>query len=112
MKDKRMQMHINYGDTEYNLYFTASSLKKMEQRGFKFGKMDDTILTAGEELFSGLFIAEHDNVPKKKRLEIYHALAGEDANGENLNDFIGEMLNEAIEEMNSHQGNVSWTGIR
>lgn len=112
MKNKRMQMNIKYGETEYKLYFTASSLKKMEQRGFKFGKMEDSILTAGEELFSGLFIAEHDNVPKKKRVEIYHALAKEDENGEDLNEFIGEMLNEAIEEMNSHQGNVSWTAQR
>lgn len=95
--------------TEYNLGFTADSLKQMERNGFKFGKMDDSILTAPLELFCGAFIAKHRNVPRKRREEIYAMLTENDEEGkQNLAEALGVLLGETIEEMNTHQGNVSW----
>ena len=109
MKDTKTRITFEYEGTPYTLEFTASSLKKMEQSGFKFGKIDEIILTAPEELFCGAFLANHPFVPKRKRIEIYNELTAEDENGNSLNDMIGDMLAEAINEMNTHQGNVKWT---
>lgn len=109
MKDTKTRISFEYDGTEYTLEYTAASLKKMERMGVKFGKLDETILTTPEELFSGAFIANHESVPKKKRLEIYKELAGENDDGEAIGEVIGQMLSEAIEELNSHSGKVKWS---
>ncbi len=108
-KDTKTRIRFNYDETTYTLEFTAASIKKMEQQGFKFGKMDEIALTAPEELFCGAFIANHPNVSKARRKEMYQLLSGTSENGEQLNETIGEMLSEAIEELNTHQGNVAWS---
>ncbi len=97
--------------TEYALGFTADSLKQMERNGFKFGKMDESILTAPLELFCGAFIAKHRNVPRKRREEIYEMLTANENGEENkqsLAEALGILLSEAVEELNTHQGNVPW----
>lgn len=111
-KNDKTRIKFEYDGQGYTLEFTADSIKQMERSGFKFGKIDEIILTAPEELFVGSFIANHKAVPRKRRLEIYQALVGEDENGETLSEVLGEMLSEAIEELNSHQGNVTWSVLK
>lgn len=111
MDNKRKQIVFTYTDgNEYTLEFTADSLKKMERNGFKFGKMDEIILTAPIELFCGAFESKHRAIPRKKREEIYNSLTETDeASGQALTEVLGDMLQQAIEELNSHQGNVKWS---
>lgn len=113
MKDTKTKITIpDYNGKTYTLEFTASSLKKMENMGFKFGKMEDIALTAVEELFYGAFIANHQNVPRSVRKEIYQEICGESEDGEALGEMLGNMLSEAIEELNTHSGNVKWSVTR
>lgn len=110
MENNRTKIGFEYQGTEYTLEYTADALKKMERTGFKFAKLDEIALTATEELFVGAFIANHNNVPRKKRLEIWNALTEKDEeSGQDLAEVLGTMLSEAVEELNTHQGNVHWT---
>lgn len=110
MKDKKTTISFTYEGKDYKLEFTAHSLKTMEKQGFRFAKMDDFALTAPEELFCGAFIANHDSVPKKKRLAIYKELmeSAEDNEDATLTTILGDMMAEALEELNSHTGKVAW----
>lgn len=108
MKDNRTKITFEYGGKSYTLCYTADALKRMERNGFKFGKIDESILTYAEELFNGAFIANHSEVPARKRSEIYAALAGNVEGGEEtIGEILLEMVNEAVEEMKP-KGNVSW----
>lgn len=110
MDNNKTKIAFTYQGKDYVLEYTADSLKKMERTGFKFAKLDDIALTATEELFVGAFIANHNNVPRAKRLEIWKELCpqGEDGKTE-IAEVLGTMLSEAVEEINTHQGNVQWT---
>ena len=113
MKDTKTKIQFPSKGVDYTLEFTASSLKQMERQGFKFGKMDEIILTAPVELFCGAFIANHRSTPRKLREEIFEQLtASSEEGGEELTEVLGSMLSEAIEELNSHQGNVKWSVVR
>ena len=109
MKNRKTKLRIPYDGTEYVLEFTPDSLKQMERNGFNFAKMNDYILTAPEELFYGAFIANHKRVPQATRKEIWDNVCEQDENGAYLTDIIGEMISEAINELNTHQGNVTWS---
>lgn len=108
-EDNRTKIKFEYEGEAYCLVFTADSIKKMERNGFKFGKIDEQVLTAPEELFAGAFIANHPTVPKKKRIEIYKALkeCEEEDSDTTIMDAIGIMLSEAVESIKP-KGNVSW----
>ena len=93
---------------DYTLEFTADSLKKMEKRGFSFSKVEDRILSAMDDLFCGLFIENHDDVPHKERLEIIRELEESTDGGLAIEDAMTEMLNEALDELKQHKGNIAW----
>ena len=113
MNDTKTRIQFNYKGTDYTLEYTASSIKQMERNGFKFGKMDEIILTAPVELFVGAFIANHRSTPRKLREGIFEQLNGtSEDGGEELTEILGTMLSEAIEELNSHQGNVKWSVVK
>lgn len=112
-KDNRTTIDFEYEGKEYKLVFSADSLKKMEKNyGIKFAKLDDQILTATEDLFSGAFLENHSDVSRSKRTEIYKALTATVEDGEEgLGEILGEMLSEAIEDMKP-KGNVVWKVTR
>lgn len=107
--DNRTKITFEYGGKTYVLVYSASSLKKMEKNyGVKFAKLDDNVLTATEDLFSGAFIENHNDVSRAKRSEIYEELCGTvDGGEETLSEVLIDMLNEAIEDMKP-KGNVVW----
>lgn len=109
VKDNRTKIVFEYEGVEYTLVFSADSLLKMEKTyGIKFAKMEDRVLSIGEDLFIGAFIAEHPNVSIKKRKEIYRSLCETaDGTSDSLNETLMEMLNEAIESIKP-KGNVTW----
>lgn len=107
-KNQKTTITFTYEDTPYKLEFTADSLKKMQNMGFDFGNMGSKILTVAEDLFCGAFIANHSNVMRKKRLEIYRDLVESTEGGEDLIDVLLEMVNETIDEINYHEGNTKW----
>ena len=106
-KNQKTTISFTYEDTPYTLEYTADSLKKMQNMGFDFSNMGAKILTVAEDLFVGAFIANHSNVMRKKRLEIYRALS-EKAGEDELIDVLLEMVNETIDEINYHEGNITW----
>lgn len=108
-KDTRTSISFEYNGKEYELYYTASTLKQLERAGFDFSKVESHAFTAPEELFSGAFNAKHKNTPKSLRLEIYNELCGENEDGEALTEIIYNMISEAIDEINSHKGNIKWS---
>ena len=109
MKNRKTKLRIPYNDTEYVLEFTPDSLKQMERNGFNFTKMNDYILTSPEELFYGAFIANHKRVPQATRKEIWDSVCDQNENGDYLTDIIGEMISEAITELNTRLRNVAWS---
>lgn len=106
-KNQKTTIEFTYNDEPYVLEYTADSLKRMQNMGFDFSNMGAKLLTAGEDLFSGAFIANHSNVMRKKRIEIYRAMA-EKAGEDELIDVLLEMVNETIDEINYHEGNITW----
>lgn len=104
----KTKIKFSYEDVDYTLEFTAASLKKMEREGFDFIGMTKRILSAPEELFKGSFIANHSDVPNAKRMEIYEALTNTCEEGESLNEVIGAMISEAIENITNRSGNTAW----
>ena len=109
MKNRKTKLTFEYDGTNYVLEFTPDSLKQMERSGFSFAKMQENLLTSPEELFYGAFIANHRRTTRALREEIWNSMCEEDENGAYLTDIIGEMMNEAITELNSHSGNVKWS---
>lgn len=103
---------------EYNLEVTPITLKQMENAGVNFAQLGEKLL-AVETLWKGLFIAHHNTVPDKKRMEIYNSLSqiadGEeqeyDENGEPVDALMTAVSDEyekAIKRLKRGQGNVSW----
>lgn len=103
---------------EYKLEVTANTLKQMERSGVNFAQLSEKLLGA-ETLWKGLFIAHHNAVPDKKRMEIYRALAafadGDDQefdeDGEPIDALmsaVAEEYEDAIMKLKRSQGNVSW----
>ena len=103
---------------DYKLEVTPFTLKQMEKAGVNFAQLGDKIL-AVETLWKGLFIAHHNTVPDRKRMEIYNSLSqiadGEeqeyDENGEPVDALmtaVSEEYEEAIKSLKRGQGNVSW----
>lgn len=118
----KAKIEFDYDGTHYVLEHTAESLKKAEKLGLlKFGKFDEMILTASENMFKSLFIKNHPTTSDAKRHEIYIALkrTEEESNGvadeygeisDELNEAVAEIINEAVEEITGRgkKGNISW----
>lgn len=111
-KNEKTRIRFTYNDVEYTLEFTADSLKRMQARGFNFGDADRYALTLAEDMFCGAFIANHNNVPEKRRQEIFHDLTTDGEDGEDLFDVLLEMMTEAMEEINYHSGNTKWEVVK
>ena len=115
--EKRM-ITFTVDGKEYRLEVTNMTLKQMEKSGVNFAQLGEKLL-AVETLWKGLFIAHHNTVPDKKRMEIYNALSmyaeGEeveyDENGEPVDALmtaVSEEYEDAINKLKRSQGNVSW----
>lgn len=111
-KNEKTRIKFNYEGVDYTLEFTADSLKKMQAKGFNFVDSEAQALTVPEDLFSGAFIANHNNVPEKRRQEIYHDLAEDNEDGEALLEILAEMVAEAMDEITYHSGNTKWEVVR
>lgn len=110
-KTEKTRAEFDYEDKHYVLEYTAASLKKMEDRGFDASLMESRTIQYPEEIFCGAFIANHDDVPYEKRMEIFHELANEAENGTDADNIINVftlMVGEAVAEIRSHKGNVKW----
>ena len=107
--DNRTKIIFEYEGREYTLMFSAAALKKMERNyGVKFAKLDELVVTGAEDLFIGAFIENHNEVPRKKRVEIFESLKETVDGGEaSISEVLIEMLTEAIEELKP-KGNVAW----
>lgn len=112
MKTEKSKMEFDWEGKHYILEYTADSIKKMEARGFNIAKIDERLLSLAETLFCGAFIANHDEVKEIKRREIFKELSALNEDGISIEDGIAEMFKEAVEEMQSHRGNVKWRMTR
>ena len=110
---------FNADGKDYKLEVTANTIRVMERNGVKFVDLDDTLLLGVETLWKGLFIAHHNTVPDKKRMEIYNALtAVADGNEPEYDEYgepidalmsaIGAEYKDAIDKVKRSQGNVVW----
>lgn len=121
MKSARTKIEFDYKGKHYCLEYTANSLKKLEQRGVNFAKLDTMIFTAQELLFRGAFLANHPAETEKTIHEIYLALkrTAVDAEPEydedgKVVDYLAQtlatMLSEAVDELTGRgdTGNVDW----
>ena len=104
----KTKIEFTRDNKDYVLEFTADSLKKMEKQGFNFGKIEERVISAMDELFCGLFIENHSDVPRKDRLEIFRELGEATDEGEGIEEVISVMLDEALEELRQHKGNITW----
>ena len=112
MQTEKTRIRFNYDGKDYTLEFTAASLKKMQAKGFNFVDFDSHALTVPEDVFSGAFIANHNDTPDKLRKEIFHDLAATEADGEALEEILVAMVEEAMEEITYHRGNTKWEVVR
>lgn len=107
--DNRTKITFNYEGENYTLVYSADALKKMERvYKIKFVGLNDRILTAGEDMFIGAFIENHDNVPVETRVKIYESLCA-NANGgkESLQEVLAMMIQEALDDI-QQKGNLAW----
>lgn len=109
MKTEKTTIEFEWDGKKIVLEYTADSLRKMEKRGFDISKIDERLLTLGETLFVGAFIANHDDIKESVRREIFNEVsASAEESGEDIDDVLAKMLEEAIDELQSHRGNVRW----
>ena len=110
MKTEKTKIQFEWEGKLITLEYTADSLRKMEARGFDISEIDKKLLTLGETLFCGAFIANHDDIKESKRRELYKEIAAsaEDSEDEKIEAALADMLKEAIDEMQSHRGNLKW----
>lgn len=103
-----MKITFDYDNTNYELEFTAASVKAMEKNGFNFAEMDKKPLSLCEDLFIGSFIAHHPTVPLAKRKEIFEQMKGQSGDS-NLLETLVNMASRTIENiMQPNKGNISW----
>lgn len=101
-----MKITLTYDNTNYDLEFTANSIKTMEKQGFDFVNMEKHPLSLGEDLFIGSFIAHHPTVPEKKRKEIFNSLAG---SYQEITEALVKLVSVALEEITKpNTGNTKW----
>lgn len=107
----KTKIEFEYMGKSYTLEYTAESLKKMERGGFDFTNIDKRVLTLGEDLFYGAFLANHADTPQETAKAIYDAMAA-DSGEETLIGVLDEMLGEAIESITNKRGNLRWKVVR
>ena len=110
-KTARTTMDFEYEGKPYSLYYTADTISKMEERGYNFANTEARLLSYPTALFIGAFIANHDDVPEEKRIEIFHELCAKESEDESALDIatiLSAMAIEGIAEIRSHKGNVKW----
>lgn len=108
-EDRRKTITFTADGADYTLEYTPRSVRKMEQDGFDFTKMESMVISTPYEMFSGAFISRHNYVPKEDRYKMYEMLKNENENGENLLETLSDMLKDEIEYITSKpQGNVNW----
>lgn len=107
-KTERTTASFEYEGKTYKLEYTAASLKKLEDRGFDVSMMEQRTIQYPEEIFCGAFIANHDDVPYEKRMEIFREISAVSDDGEDIINVFTLMVAEAIAEIRSHRGNVKW----
>ena len=109
MKTNKTRISFMYEGKKYTLEYTADSLKRLNKEGFDFANAEAQILSVPEDMFAGAFIANHNDVPQKKRIEIYHELCEASEDGSEIDKVVAAMMSEAMTELRSHKGNVKWT---
>lgn len=110
MKTEKTKIQFEWEGKPITLEYTADSLRKMEERGFDITKVEKRLLTFGETLFCGAFIANHDDIEESVRREIFHEIgASAEECDENIDDVLAKMFEEAINELQSHRGNLKWS---
>ena len=111
-KTQKTKIEFEWDGKPIVLEYTADSIRKMVKRGFDITKAEKELLILGETLFCGAFIANHDDIKESVRRDIYKELceAYEDEGGESesIESAVADMFSEAIEELNTHRGNVKW----
>lgn len=112
-KIEKTRIEFEYDGEDYTLEFTAASLKRMEDDGFDFAHIDKRMMSAPEDIFCGAFIANHPRTPIAKRKEIYKEFSESAEDGDaTINEVLGQMLSEAVEEITAHKGNIKWKVAR
>jgi hypothetical protein len=112
MKTEKTKIEFDWNGKHIVLEYTADSLRKMEKRGFDVSEADKRLLSLGEDLFCGAFIENHDDIKEKERRELYKEISASDEDGNEIDAALAEMFSEAIEEIQSHRGNVKWRMTR
>lgn len=114
MKTQKTKIEFDWNDKHYVLEYTADSLRKMEARGFDISTIDKKLLSIGETLFSGAFIANHDNVKESERKQLYKEISAtsDDEDSKGIDEVLTSMFEEGLQEITSHRGNVKWRMAR
>lgn len=106
---ERKHIKFTADGVDYTLEYTPDAVRKMENDGFDFTKMESHVINVGYELFRGAFISRHNYVPKKERDRLYELLVSENAEGQNLLECLTDMLKDEIDFIVSKpKGNVKW----
>ena len=106
---ERKTIQFTYDGSDYTLEYTPRSVRKMEQEGFNFSKMEDMVINVPYEMFAGAFISRHNYVPKEERYKMYEAVKATNEAGDSLLETLSEMLKAEIEYIaNKPLGNVNW----
>lgn len=103
------QIRFTADGVDYTLEYTPFSIRKMEQNGFDFTKMEQNVVNLPYDLFRGAFISRHNYVPNEKRDELYERLLTENESGSNLLEALADMLKDEIDFIVSKpKGNLGW----
>lgn len=108
----RKRIQFTADGVDYTLEYTPYSVRKMEDEGFDFTKMEERVVNIGYDIFSGSFISKHNYVPRKERDRLYEEVLMVNENGQNLIETLSSMLKDELDYIVSKpKGNVNWTVI-
>ena len=119
-RSEKTRIEFDFEGTHYKLEMTAASLKKAERAGINLSDLSNMPFTAPETVFWIACLANHPTMSRKNASKIFKVLkrtadnqkAEYDEDGEEedaLSEILLTMLDEAAEELNNRQGNVSWS---
>lgn len=110
--EERKRIKFTADGVDYTLEFTPYSIRKMEDEGFDFTKMEDRIVNVGYDIFAGAFISKHNYVPRKERDRLYEEVLMVNESGQNLIETLAGMLKDELEYIvNKPKGNVNWVMV-
>lgn len=101
-------VHFTYGEKQYTLEFTRTTIAMMEKQGFHFDGLHTKPVNTLTTLFSGAFLAHHRYTKPALIEEIFSKLDNKEELFAKLLEMAMETVDTLTDDSEDEKGNVAW----